>query len=174
MGKLMDILKQGEADTLRDAWDRTDAAEEFGPLPRGEYVAHIIAGELENSRSNATPGYKLSFRVCEGEYAGRQFWHDLWLTEAALPMTKRDLAKLGVTSLDQLENPLPRGIRCVCKVVLQRGDDGAEYNRVRTFTVVGIDEPEPDAFAPSDGEATGTPSEAASTGDESETDGTPF
>jgi hypothetical protein len=45
---------------------------------------------------------------------------------------------------------LPRGIRCSCKVVLRRGDDGAEFNKVRTFAVVGIDEPEADAFAPPD------------------------
>ncbi len=28
---------------------------------------------------------------------GRQFWHDIWLTPVALPMAKRDLAKLGAT-----------------------------------------------------------------------------
>ena len=63
-------------------------------------------------------------------------------------MAKRDLGKLGVTSLDQLEQPLPSGIRCTVKLVLRRDDDGTEYNRVRRFDVVGIDEPERDAFAP--------------------------
>lgn len=150
MGKLTDILRNGQAENLQQAWDSTEAADELATLPPGEYIAHIIAGELETSKTNATPGYKLTFRVCEGEYTGRQFWHDVWLTEAALPLAKRDLAKLGVTSLEQLERPLPRGIRCACKLVRRTGDDGAEFNRVRTFTVVGIDEPETDAFAPAE------------------------
>ncbi|MCL4207594.1 MAG: hypothetical protein KJ000_34350 [Pirellulaceae bacterium] len=148
MGRLTDILRNGQAERLRAAWGTTEAAGELAPLPPGEYIAHIVAGQLENSKTNATPGYKLTFRVCEGQFTGRQFWHDVWLTEAALSMAKRDLAKLGVTSLEQLEQPLPRGIRCACKLVRRTGDDGAEYNRLRSFVVVGIDEPEADAFAP--------------------------
>ncbi len=150
MGKLTDILSDADRNNLASAWSTTEAAEDFAPLPPGEYVARVAAGELENSRTNATPGYKLTFRVLEGEYEGRQFWHDVWLTPAALPMAKRDLGKLGITSLDQLEQPLPFGIRCKVKLVLRRDDDGNEYNRVRLFDVVGIDKPEPDAFAPSD------------------------
>ena len=57
-------------------------------------------------------------------------------------MAKRDLAKLGVTALEQLERPLPPGIRCKVKLALRRDDDGTEYNRVKTFEVVGIDPPE--------------------------------
>jgi hypothetical protein len=169
MGKLSDILQNGQADSLRQAWDETQAAGELEPLPPGEYQAHIIDGKLEQSRTNATPGYKLTFRVCEGEYTGRQFWHDLWLTPAALPMSKRDFVKIGITSLAQLEQPLPRGIRCKCKVALRRGDDGTEYNRLRTFEVIGIDEPERDAFAPDDGTPPGPPAATAAAAP----DGTP-
>lgn len=155
MGKLCDILRNGDADRLRQAWDETKAAGELAPLPPGDYVAHIIGGTLETSRTNATPGYKLTFRVCEGEFSGRQFWLDIWLTEAAMPMAKRDLAKLGVSSLGQLEQPLPQGIRCSCKLVLRRGDDGAAFNKLRSFMVIGIDPPEADAFAPIDEPDTG-------------------
>ena len=121
----------------------------------------MIGGELFTAKSG-TPGYKLTFRVIEGEHAGRQFWNDVWLTPAALPMAKRDLSKLGVTSVDQLEKPLPSGIRCSCKLALRRDDDGTEYNRVRAFDVVGIDS-EPaadDDFAPP-----APPSEAPATDD---------
>lgn len=171
MGRLSDILQSGQADAIRDAWDSTEAAGELAPLPTGEYQAHIIDGRLERSRTNATPGYKLTFCVCEGEYTGRQFWHDLWLTPAALPMTKRDLAKIGVASLSQLESPLPRGIRCLCKLVLRRGDDGAEFNKLRAFFVLGIDEPERDAFAPDDGTPPGPPAAAAPDGTPRESEG---
>jgi hypothetical protein len=63
-------------------------------------------------------------------------------------MAKRDLGKLGVTSLEQLERPLPPGIRCRVKLALRRDDDGTEFNRVKSFEVVGIDTPAQDAFAP--------------------------
>jgi hypothetical protein len=77
------------------------------------------------------------------------------LTPAALPLAKRDLSKLGVTSLEQLERPLPPGIRCRVKVVLRKADDGTEYNKVQSFAVVGIDTPTADAFAPAEPTAAG-------------------
>lgn len=145
---LSDILRSDDRDRLSRAWDSTQAAVDFAPLPKGEYVCRIIGGEPFTSKTNHTAGYKLTFKVLDGEFAGRQVWLDLWLTEAALPMTKRDLAKLGVRSLEQLDGPLPRGIRCRVKLALWREDDGTERNRVRSFEVVGIDTPEADPFAP--------------------------
>jgi hypothetical protein len=162
MGKLTDILANGDGERIRQAWNETEAADEFGPLPAGEYVAHIINGELEQSRRKSTPGYKLSFKIIEGDYTGRQFWHDVWLTEAALPQAKRDLGKLGVSDLAQLEQPLPRFIRVKAKIALRRDDDGAEYNRVRRFDVIGLDTPEQDEFAPADDDDGDTDNEVAS------------
>jgi hypothetical protein len=46
----------------------------------------------------------------EGEHADRVVWHDVWLSDAALPMAKRDLGKLGITSLEQPECHLPERI----------------------------------------------------------------
>jgi hypothetical protein len=92
-------------------------------------VWHLL--QRRASRSKGTPGYKIEFKVIEGEHIGRHFWHDVWLTPAALPQAKRDLGKIGATDLAQLEQPLPRFIRVKAKVVLRRDDDGAEYNRVR-------------------------------------------
>jgi hypothetical protein len=145
--RLSDILAGATSTGLEAAWAGTQAASDFAPLPSGEYVARIIDGALCTSRKN-TPGYKLTFEVIEGEHANRRFWHDVWLTEAALPMAKRDLGKLGITKLEQLERPCPLGIRCKVKLALRRQDDGTEYNRVRSFEVLGIDEPEPNPYAP--------------------------
>ncbi|MEQ8209402.1 MAG: hypothetical protein RH917_06180 [Lacipirellulaceae bacterium] len=155
MGKLTNILQQSSLDSIKNAWDSTEAAGETAAIPSGEYVAHITSGELINSRSNDTPGYRLTFRVIDckennKEFFGRLFWHELWLTAPAMPMTKRDLNKLGVTSLEQLEKPLPLGIRCRVKLALRKGDDGSEFNRVTLFEVLGIDPPEVDPFAPAD------------------------
>lgn len=148
--RLSDILANNSGDDLKKLFDDTEAAGERAPLPPGQYVAHIVSGELESSRTNQTPGYKLTFKVIEGEFTERLFWLDCWLTPAALPQTKRDLAKLGVTSLEQLETPLPRFIRCTCKIAIRRTDNGDERNRLRSFEVIGVDEPEPDIFAPTE------------------------
>ncbi|MCD0459211.1 DUF669 domain-containing protein [Roseiconus lacunae] len=149
MGKLSDILReQGKLDDIAAAWDSTDAAGDFDTLPKGEYVADIVKGDAIESRTNATPGYRLTFEVAEGDHVGGRFWHECWFTEAALSRTKRDLGKLGVTDLRQLEQPLPAVFRCRVKLAVRRDDDGNESNRVRLFDVLEVIRPEPDAFAP--------------------------
>lgn len=151
---LSDILHNGDRQAIAQVWDSTEAAEDYDtPLPKGEYDCHVVSCDLFNSRSKGTPGVKLAFRIIEGDYAGRKFWDDIWLTPAALPRAKRDLGKLGVTAIEQLERPLPPGIRCRVKLALRKDDDGNEYNRVRSFEVIGIDTPEEDAFAPNAGDA---------------------
>lgn len=147
MGKLSDILASGNGGNIHDLWNSTTAADDFSPLPAGSYVCRLISGELGQARTG-TPQYTLSFQVLSGDFKRRQIWHSLFLTPAALPLTKRDLAKLGVTALEQLEQPVPKGIRCKVGVVLHRDDDGTERNRIRTFSVLGIDPPELDPFAP--------------------------
>ena len=145
-------------DLLRELWDQTKPADEFGkPLPRGEYVTHVEKGELFKARTKGTAGYKLTFGVAEGPHAGKKIWLDIWLTQKNLGNAKRDLGKLGVTSLNQLNHPLPPGIRCLVKLVLRKDDDGIEHNEVRSFEVVGIDAPEPNPFAPT----TAAPPESA-------------
>lgn len=147
MGKLSDILN-GSGGDFNARWDSTAAASDLGPVPRGEYVCHVTKGELESSRTNRTPGYKVEFTILDGEYKGQRLWLDCWLTPAALPQSKRDLGKLGIVSPEQMERGLPRGIRCKVTVVLRKDDDGIERNRVRSFEVIGIDPPEADPFAP--------------------------
>jgi hypothetical protein len=70
--RLSDILANGSGQNIRDLWETTQSAGEMGPAPPGEYICHIVAGELETSRSNATPGYKLTFRVVEGDLVNRE------------------------------------------------------------------------------------------------------
>lgn len=144
---LSDIVHGNERDSLARAWDETEAATSFDPLPTGTYEARVVSGELINSKSG-TPGFEMKFRVLEGEFKDRLFWTTLWLTPAALPMAKRDLAKLGVTALEQLERPIPPGIRVRLKVALRKDDNGAEYNRVKAFEVLGVDSIEDEAFPP--------------------------
>lgn len=148
---LSQILTPNKQTALSAAWASTQPANEFTPLPPGQYDVRIVAGELFTSQK-CTPGYRITFGVYEGMYTGRFVWLELWLTEAAMPMTKRDLAKIGITELSQLDQPIPPGIRCRIYVVVRKDDDGMERNRVRRFDVVGIDALEQEPFAPTDAE----------------------
>jgi len=149
--KLSDILNGGDA-SFRSAWDATAAAGDNAPIPRGEYVCHAISGEPALSAQKQTPGFKITFRIIEGEHEGRLVWHDLWFTAAALPHAKRDLAKLGITTPEQMDQPVPPGIRCRVVVALRKDDDGIERNQVRRFEVIGIDEVPPNPCPPDDSE----------------------
>jgi hypothetical protein len=146
--KLSDILPRSDRERMAGVWASAKPAEDLKPIPAGEYRCRIIDGALFNAKSG-TAGYKLTLEVLEGEHAGRRLWHDVWLSEAAVSLAKRDLGKLGVTSLEQLEQPLPEGIVIDARVALRRGDNGEEFNRITRFDVVAIEPPEPEPFAPS-------------------------
>lgn len=147
--KLSDILAGTGADRdIRDLWRNTEAASDFAPLPRGDYETSLDAIELRTSANKGTPSVCLTFRVLDGEYTNRKLWHDLYLTKAAMGITKRELLKLGIEELSQVEDGCPPGIVCNVRVVIQTDDDGTERNRVKSFAVLRIDEPERDPFAP--------------------------
>jgi hypothetical protein len=152
--RLTDILRGSGGDDFRITWDSTQAADDFGPLPPGTYLLRVLNGELFNARQKGTPGYKLQLEVAEGEFEGRYLWHDLWLTAAALPMTKRDLAKIGITREQQLEEPVPQGILVRAKVAVRRDDDRTERNRIIRIDPAGVDPG--DAFEPGKGAGTDT------------------
>ncbi len=89
----------------------------------------------------------INYKVYKSLYY-QQSWRraDIWLSEAALPMAKRDLAKLGVTDHEQLDRPLPSGILIKGKLALRTDDNGNESNQLKRFEFVGV---EPgDAFEP--------------------------
>jgi hypothetical protein len=134
---LVDVLNGTTRDELARQFAEAEAAGDMLPLPRGEYRCRLTDGELVTSKGG-TPGFQVVFTVDNGEHKGRKLWHTSWLTAAALPMSKRDLAKLGVTSLDMLDRPLPAGIVCDVKVVVRSDDDNVERNRVVSFVVVGV------------------------------------
>ena len=134
---LVDVLAGTSRDELARQFAEAEAAGDMLPLPRGTYRCRVTDGELVTSRGG-TPGYAVTFTVDDGEHKGRKLWHTVWLTPAAMPMTKRDLAKFGVTSLDMLDRPLPPGIVCDVKVVVRADDDGVERNRVVSFVVVEV------------------------------------
>lgn len=148
--KLADILKNGtNGIDLRSLFEKAAPAEDFSKtMPRGEYVARLVDGQLFTSKENQTPGFKVTFEIIEGNQSGRKLWHDIWLTSPAMAMAKRDLSKIGVSDLAQLEHAPPAGIICRIRVVIRRNDGGEEFNSIKSFDVERIEPLTADSFAP--------------------------
>jgi hypothetical protein len=148
---LSEILHAGSnaGNWIQNDWNAVAPAPEFAPLPPGKYIAHLVDKAFDTS-SRGTPGVKLTFAVVEGEHKGRKLWYDIWLTDAAAPQARRDLAKLGITNKAQLEFALSTDerIRCELRVVTWKGDDGDTFNVVRSFEAIGLDDVPRDPFAP--------------------------
>jgi len=143
---LRDILR-GNLDAVAKAFENAEAAPDLKPIPGGTYVAEIYSG-VPFQAGTGSPGYKITFRILEGDYQNRHVWLDLWFTDKALKLAKRDLRKLGVTNLNQLEErPLPRGIICKARVALKTDGKGNEGNEVRWFEVIRVEQPEIEPFA---------------------------
>lgn len=164
--RLADLLGTAGLGDLSDQFATTEAAAERETLPPGKYLCRVARGELGTSRNTGTPRYSLRLEVIEGPHAGHAVYHDCWLTPAALPQAKRDLAKLGVQSLSQLERPLPPGIIVEAHVVIRTSDGGDSRNAVKRFAFIRHDEaavedpdfappapPAADTAAPAGGEA---------------------
>jgi hypothetical protein len=145
--RLKDILRASSTDFQR-TWDTTEPSNGFDPLPPGVYRCLIADGKLFTSKNN-TPGYKLTFEVIDKPYTGRKAWFDAWLSSKALAMAKGELAKLGILSYKQLDDPLPPGLIADVTVVQRTDDNGMTSSRVRTFKVVPADVA-PDDFRPSE------------------------
>lgn len=125
--KLSEIVKDMAA--LKQQWGSTKPAPDTDkPIPAGLYVCELLDGSAFETRTG-TPGYKVTLKVREGEFAGRLVWHDFYLSEKALPYTLRALARIGITAPEQLDRPLPPGLVVKAKVVVSKRDDGPSATR---------------------------------------------
>ena len=160
MGRYTNSLRQSP-DDFDDAYklfdDATPAEERSrDPVPEGHYVADIVPNGCEMFKAKSgTDGYKLAFLIAEGPHKGRRLWMSFWLTKAAAPIARKELAKIGITNSDQLDprrktyKPLPLGIRVKVGVVVHESDKGEKWNEVKWFKDVVFNPPSPDPFAPS-------------------------
>jgi hypothetical protein len=131
-----------------NAFDATEAAPQFAPLPPGIYSARVLRGEYTTTRTGAD-AYRLRFEIAEGPHAGQTIIRTWTFSPKALPYTKRDLAPFGLTSSAKLLSPFPppgREYLVRIVVVLQRGDDGIERNDVKKIEIVRVDESPAAAF----------------------------
>lgn len=133
-------------DEWAKAWEAAAPADDRMPLPAGVYRLRLREAGLSKSRDKGTPSFKLTLEVVDGDHAGRLVWSDLWLTPRALPMTKRDLSKLGLAvpekaaeALRVLRSAKLPAVLLEAHVLLKRSDTGSEWNELRSFKVLGVE-----------------------------------
>jgi hypothetical protein len=148
-----DAFDESLAERFRAAQEATD----FVVLPAGEYVVNAVNGKFDTTRNN-TPEFKITLEVTEPEeFAGQRLFLDLYLSEKAIGMAKRDLKKFNVVDLDQIRNGWPATWRCRVKVVVQTSDQGNQRNKVQLLEVLERLDPAPEPFAPTNGQAAAGP-----------------
>ena len=90
----------GNNNDIFDQFDTIEAADDFGPLPRGVYTAVAVGGQKGKAQTG-TECYRVEFRVIEGEYASRRLWlskpiwSGSWVDDAA-DMVRADLSEAGL------------------------------------------------------------------------------
>ena len=144
-----DILPGSNGDDeLFRQFDDSEAAADLKPVPKGQYVVVAMSGELTTAKTG-TRGYRVCFKIIEGEHAARKLWRTWHITPAAMPYTRRDLAKIGIDNGEKMKRPLPAE-RFVCRlyVVIRAGDDGIERNEITSIELIRVQDPPVDPFAP--------------------------
>lgn len=123
---------------VQDLWNTTEAARDYSPVPAGTYTVDLVEVSRDTTR-NGNPCVNLELQIREGEYARRFIRYSLFLTPKATAYAKRELGKIGVTRLEQLDSPPPKGIRCSVAVSKQTEDGGRHKSKVTAFEFLGID-----------------------------------
>lgn len=117
-------------------FDNAESAERLAPLPAGEYQARAVDARLDESR-RGTPFFGMRLEIVAGEHTGRRLVMKWYLSGAAMPYSKRDLAALGITSFAMLrQGCVPRGLVRL-RVALRAGDNGGQYNEVKAVFPCG-------------------------------------
>jgi hypothetical protein len=149
---LSEILPNAGDYDIDRLWQNSEAAPELEPLPRGNYVCRVESGELFTA-GTGTKGYRLKLRVHEGPHAERVTSMSLWLTEAAMPNTRRELAKIGIREPRQLSEPIPPGPIVSAQVVHEAKGNGEVFHKAKSIQFLRVEKPQADPFAPRTGQA---------------------
>jgi hypothetical protein len=122
------------------AFDNTEPAPEFTPIPPGVYVGRVVRGEYCTTR-NGSDGYRMKFQVTEGPHAGKTVIRTWTFTARSLPYARRDLAPFGLTTSAALLAPFPpAGKECIVRLVvaIQTGNDGSQFNDIKKIDLIRV------------------------------------
>lgn len=95
--------------------NEVEPAGEIGAIPEGKYLAEIIGSEMKRTKRGDGHYLALTYRVLDGEFAGRLVWHNLNLVNpnpTAQQIAQQQLSSIchacgymqPVSDSDQLHN----------------------------------------------------------------------
>lgn len=137
----------GDDKNLESLWNSSQPAPDDEPVPRGNYLTKIVEGK-RGQANNGTKFYQTKHIIQDGDRTGQAVFQKYWLTNNAMPRTRRELAKHGITSFEQLDSPLPAELVCETRIVIEESDDGYRSNKIVRLKVVRVEEKRADPFAP--------------------------
>ena len=123
-------------------WNQFDAATvetpSRDPVPAGDYVATVTDSEIKPNKAGTGEYLSLSFRIEDGDHAGRFVWANLNLVhpnEKAVQIARAELAGLckAVGVLNPKDSADLHNIPVLIRVVLDKDRDGNPRNVVKGF-----------------------------------------
>ena len=137
-------------------WKQFDAATvetpSRDPVPAGDYVATVTDSEIKPNKAGTGEYLSLSFRIEDGDHAGRFVWANLNLVhpnEKAVQIARAELAGLckAVGVLNPKDSADLHNIPVLIRVVLDKDRDGNPRNVVKGFKPAASQPPKPAAPA---------------------------
>jgi len=115
----------------------SDAPYESADLPPGAYSGTLTMSRIVRSLRTRNVGVALYWDV-QLRHSKKRVWRTLWLSPAALSRTKRELGRLGVRTLADLDNdpPVPAGALCKLVIADRRDRDGYVESRIVHWEVL--------------------------------------
>ncbi len=97
-------------------------------IPAGTYTAKLKDGRKGVSSKN-TPRWTAKFRIAGGPQDGRIVWADFYLTDAARPVSRDRLRRMGIDIDENLDRPRFGQLYDI-KIVHRQGPGGEVYAEV--------------------------------------------
>lgn len=126
-------------------WNQFDAATvetpSRDPIPAGDYVATVTDSEIKPNKAGTGEYLSLSFRIEDGDHAGRFVWANLNLVhpnEKAVQIARAELAGLckAVGVLNPKDSADLHNIPVLIRVVLDKDRDGNPRNVIKGYKPV--------------------------------------
>lgn len=87
-------------DNFFDSWNKRRRAT---TPPAGEHKARIVESSRNDTSAGGTPGGKVTFELTDPPYQGQRVRKHYWITERAIPHSKRMLDQIGVSTFEELD-----------------------------------------------------------------------
>lgn len=141
-------------DNAFDSDQHDDMIGAFDPIPADDYLAHITASDIKQTKAKTGKYIKFEFTIIDGEYKGRKIWTNLNIINrnpVAVEIAQKELATLcracGVAQVEDTQEL--HGIPFVMSVKIKpaSGDFPAGNEPCGYAAVEGGEAPAPKATA---------------------------